>query len=360
MSKSRIISQEQKEEIVLLSNKGNDAKFIASFTQVPLKVVQHVIKNSKKVHLPDEFKTDFQVHRETIEEFERILKDKKSGVEKGKQLWEHMEGLHEDYKRSWEADSSIQLNFKNRYIAIAFIADFHIGHEGVDYKRLKYDMSVLAHTDNMYAMFLGDSIDNFIDPVKHPEAVINAVSPPKHQLYMLQHLLHTFKNPGEKLLLVTKDNHVTERLKKACGIDWSNKLWDDYNIFYGGEEIIATLNVGKTQYKFAVRHRYRGGSKNNLTMGCKNLLKEGKYGDVDLIALGHKHEGATEIFHYRGIPRVAVQASTYKLFDPYAKKLGFDDPNVFMPCVILCPDRKDFMLCTSLQAGRELLLALNK
>lgn len=344
---------------MLLAKKGNSPESISDFTSVPISKVTQILKDNK-VKIPDYFKTPMQERIEKIEEFVRIVKDKSSHHEIGQQLYEHMKKRHEHYKESWQADSIISFDFKpGRYICLALTADFHLGHEGVDYGRLEQDMKIIANTPDMYMGFLGDAMDNFIEPSKYPEAVINAITSPKDQAYMLNYVLSLLKKPDNKILFVTKDNHVTERLKRTCGIDWTNKMWSDLNVFYGGEEIVVNLNLGKTTYKLVARHQYRGGSNIHLTAACKSLLKNGKYGDADIVALAHKHEGATEIFHYRGIPRVACQASTYKLFDPFAKKLGYDDPNVFMPCVILDPHKKDYLLCTSIEKGAQAIRALN-
>lgn len=358
------ISPRERELVYALYNKGNSTETISEFLDIPAPQVDHIIKAYDPTKQPfNRFKTKLQEEREQIGEFERILKKKKNSSEIGSRLWENLKARHTDYKDSWEADSIIKLNLPEAFTCIALIADFHIGHEGVDYAALEKDIKILDRTPGMYAGFLGDAIDNFIDVDKHKEAVINSVAPPKDQLYMLTHLLSMLKKPKSKILFVTKDNHVTERLKKACGIDWSNKMWSDYGIFYGGEEINAYLNIGGekgVQYKLAARHKFPGGSKIHLTAGAKNLLKTGPDGDADIVALGHKHEGAIEHFTYRGIPRIAAQSSTYKLFDPYSASCGFNRPVIFMPCVVLNPFTKGYQICSSLEEGSLLVTSLNK
>lgn len=360
-STSTKVSQSVIKEILLLFAKGNSEKFISEFTKVPIHTVKKIIRRNKTISVPDYFKPAHQEQKEKIEEFIRIVKDKASSYEIGKELYETMKKRYEHYRKSWEADSSVSFTFKkNKYIGLVFVADFHLGHEGVDYYRLEHDIKVIADTPNMYMAFLGDSMDNFIETQKYPEAIINAITSPKDQAYMLNYVLSILKKPSNKILFVTKDNHVSDRLKKTSGIDWTNKMWDDLNVFYGSEEIVADIFVGKVFYRVVSRHKYRNNSRIHLTAACKALLKNGKYGDADIVALGHIHEGAIEVFHYRGTPRVACQASTYKLFDPYAKKLGFDDPNVFMPCVILNPYVKDYIICTTIDQGAFTLKVLNE
>jgi len=357
-SNARLTTRD-KEIIHALKNKGNSVDEIAEFLEISKKRVEMVLKTFEPSDVLDTFKTSYQEKVEQIEDFERILQNKKDSADKGKEIWEIMKKKHVDYKASWEADSKATFNFKQRNICLALVADFHIGHEGVDLERLEQDLRLLAKTPNMYMAFLGDSIDNFID-LEHREAMINAVTSPKEQLYMLLHMFkNILKEPSHKILFATKDNHVTHRNKKNTGIDWSNKLWSDMNVFYGGEEVLATLNVGKVSYKLLARHKYRGKSNIHLTASCKNLLKNGRYEDVDIVGLAHTHEGAVENFSYRGRSRVACQTSTYKLFDPYAAKLGFDKPNIYMPCVILSPDEKEYVTCTSIKKGAEMITKMN-
>jgi hypothetical protein len=209
-------------------------------------------------------------------------------------------------------------------------------------------------------VFLGDAIDNFIDPDKHKEAIINAESSPKEQLYMFQHTMSFFKNPGEKILFAVKDNHVSHRLKRAVGVDYFNKIWETYGVFYGGEEILAELNFSKVKYNFLARHSYKGKSNLHLTAACKNLLKTGLYEDVDIVGLGHTHEGAIELFPFRSKLRCAIQSATYKIVDPYADRLGFLRPQVIMPVIILNPFKKDFIVATSVEEAAKWLNLLNK
>ena len=360
MKKSTQLSAVEVRAIQALISKGNSPEVISEVLKIPKKHVVYVLRNLKKFDPILEPKSIEQREiEEQIEDFTRILVDKKSSAEIGAKLFEHISELSEDYMHNFKADSICKFKWKPRYVGITALSDFHIGHEGVDYKRLQHDINVIAKTPNMFIAFLGDTIDNFINE-KHLGAIINAVSSPKQQLYMLQHLLSMLKDPKAKILFVTKDNHVSNRLKKATGIDWSNKMWDDYGVFYGGEEVRCELYLGKQQYNILARHSFRGQSSVHLTAGAKKLLREGMYEDIDVVMLAHKHEGAAELFSYRGRPRLAIQTSTYKLLDPYASHLGFHPPTVFMPCIILSPETKDFILCPNVDVAAEMLGVLNK
>jgi hypothetical protein len=347
-------------EVMLFWSKGNDIRTISKITELPEKVVKKILDNNAEIKLPPMIRGKEFERKEKIEEFERILRDKRGSSIKGKELWDKSKERHIDYKESWDADSVVTFNFnKNKYIGIATIADGHIGHEGVDLARMEYDQDIINNTDNMYVACLGDMMDMFLDATKHQEAVLNATNPPKDQLYMFKYWLSRFKNPSSKILFVTKDNHVHARLKKACGIDFTNGIWDDLNIFYGGEQILANINVGDVSYKMLSRHSYKGVSRVDVTKACRELLMKGKYEDVDVVALGHIHRGAMEYFQYRDSMRVAIQASTYKKYDPYGAGLGFDPSVIFMPVLILGPNKKEFIFADSIEAGSKLLKKLN-
>lgn len=336
---------------------------IASQLDVPVSLVKHVKESS---NLDDVFKSKAEEHtpaslvKERIEEFERIMNGKKSSIDKGKELWDRMAERHKDYKESWEADSRIEYKFpKNRFIGIVYLSDFHLGHEGVDMPRLEKDVKILNKTDNMYSIWVGDEVDNFLDMNKHAEAVLNSVAPPKDQLYMMKYLISLIDNPKSKILLTLKSNHVAARLKKHCGVDYYNSFWSDRGVFYGGDEVYARLQVGNIEYNTLTRHSYRGGSKVHLTAACKALMMKSKYENIDVVALGHTHCGALELFQYRGKMRLAVQASTYKTFDTFGASLGFDPSVVFMPMVILNPCTKEFIPVPSIETGAMLLDRLN-
>jgi predicted phosphodiesterase len=345
-------------EVVLFWNRGNDIRTIAKITELSENTVKKIVSNVP-MKLPPIIKNKELEKREKIEEFERVLREKKGSDIKGKELWDKSKARHVDYKESWDSDAVVSFNFKNKYIGIATIADAHIGHEGVDLFRLEKDQDIIDSTDNMYVACLGDMMDLFLDATKHQEAVLNANNPPKDQLYMFRYWLSRFKNASSKILFVTKDNHVHARLKKACGIDFTNGIWDDLNVFYGGEQILANINVGDVNYKMLSRHSYKGGSRIDVTKACRELLMKGKHEDVDIVALGHTHRGALEYFQYRDKMRVAVQASTYKTYDPYGAGLGFDPSVIFMPVLILSPFSKSYYFADSVESGSKLLKKLN-
>ena len=362
MAKSKqILSAEEIRTIKVMADIGNSVKVISEVLKVPATQITEVLEHLYKYQ--DALKAVSGMSKEQSEaigDFERIIKNKKSSAMKGKELWNSIKARSVDYKQSWEADSSLDFNFGNRYIALCFASDFHIGHEGVAYKRLEEDMAILRDTKGMYMIFGGDFIDNFIDGSKHQEAVLNSIAPPKDQVALWQYLLSIIGKPNTKILYVVKDNHVTARLKKACGIDWSNKLWEDHGVFYGGEEILANIQIGKIRYRVVSRHSFRGKSNVHLTASAKSLFRNGKHEDIDIVSLGHTHEGSMEAFFYRGNPKLAVQCSTYKTLDPYSQQLGFQEPTIFMPAVILSPDRKEFTICSSMQEARTMLLAVNR
>lgn len=349
------------DEITLLLRRGNAVETVAKIVGVPVATVDKLKENmAPELYVGNSVADKDRMVTEQIEDFERIVLNKKDSITKGGELWAHMKGKHEDYKSSWEADSVIGFTWPRKFVGVSTVADFHIGHDGVDYARLEKDLTIIENNKHMYMAFLGDSIDNFIDPIKHQEAVINATTSPKEQLYMLLYLFNKIvSRPKSKILLATKDNHVTARNKKATGIDWSNKLWSDLGVFYGGHSVTANLKVGDINYRMICRHKYKGGSEDNLTAACKRLLRKGRDGDADIVALAHTHEGAIEVFPYRGVQRVAMQASTYKLYDSYAAELGYDVPVVNMPTVILSPFNKEYIVVSDLELASKMLTLLN-
>lgn len=356
------LSKEDIRAIRLLFSKGNDNKTISEILKLPIKTVEKIVDKiiREDIRIPEVFRTHVQEVQEQMADFTRILVNKSSSLEIGKQIFENHKKKSRIYRHNTIADTRISFNFPNRYTAICGSADWHLGHVGVDYDKLEKDLTLIANTPGFYMMFLGDAIDNFIDVEKHKEAIINADSSPKDQLYMFQYAMSFFKKPGDKILFAVKDNHVSHRLKRACGIDYFNKLWDTYGVFYGGEEIKAELKLGNVVYNILARHEYSGKSKIHLSAAAKNLIKNSMYEDIDIVALGHTHEGDVELFPYRGRMRAALQASTYKTVDPYADRLGFNRPEVVMPVVILNPNRKAYAVTTDIEEAAFWLKKLNK
>jgi len=267
-------------------------------------------------------------------------------------LWEAMKAKSEHYIESFQKKNVVTIKFPNKFIAVCFPGDPHIGHTGCNYKLMEQHARLIGNTPNAYSIIGGDHCDLFIRNAIM-EAVINANTTPKEQLALLQQYIDFYNG---HILAMISGNH-DRRVKEVSGLDYLAKLTKG-KILYSPEEFRILLNVNGIKYRLYIRHKYRFNSNANLTNCVKRLLKEGEY-EFDIGVVAHNHEYAMESFLWRGKERIAIRTSCYKIADPYTRKIGYNSSVPLIPMVILSPDKKNMFIYKDLEKGLEFLKYLN-
>ena len=222
-----------------------------------------------------------------------------------------------DYAESYQhvKNSSIpQINMPNRPFAIVFLSDIHIGSAGVDYRQARIDAETVRDTPNMYAVFHGDGIDNWIIP-KIAGLQRGQLLPFDKEIALFKAWLKTIET---KLMAVVAGNHDNWTTRMS-GIDWLRDVVAP-KALYDPQQITFDLNFGNKTLRVCVRHKWRGSSILNPTHGMERASKDI---DADIYVGGHTHIGTLfRSFVTRNKYRIAVLTGTYKLHDVYAEELN--------------------------------------
>lgn len=233
-------------------------------------------------------------------------------IEDIENLWDYVEE-HQHTKRSDHA----QIFLPNKPFALVFLSDLHIGSSGVDYKQLRLDAETIRNTENMYAVFHGDGIDNWIIPKLAP-LQRGQMIPFDKEIALFKAWLTTLQ---EKLLVVVAGNHDNWTTKMS-GIDWLRDLVAP-KALYDSQQIIFDVNFGNQSLRLCVRHKWRGTSIHNPTHGLERASKDI---DADVYVGGHTHIGTLfRGFVVRDKYRIAVLTGTYKTHDHFARELNLPD-----------------------------------
>ncbi len=209
------------------------------------------------------------------------------------------------------------ITFPPQPICLVCIGDRHIGAPGTDYKALRRDSELIAHTPGMYAIDTGDGVDNFIK-AKHQDA--RAADPLRidEQWILLQETLRWL---GDRFLISVSGNHN----------HWSYKIagWDIFrsllpqNVLYDPDEVAVTIQVGTAQWRWIIRHKTRVNSIYNALHGHKQHIRLGMQ-DADVIVAAHIHRGAVyEVFYHQSQRKIGILTGTYKIFDSHVREEGF-------------------------------------
>jgi len=241
-------------------------------------------------------------------------------------------------RAEWRKTSALEmarkrqtLEFDEGPIGLAFVADQHLGNHGTDYDRAFGDAKVVSETDGLWAVSMGDIVDNFIImKLAHARASSHITVPEEWALakeYMT--LL------GPKLLAAVGGNHDfwTARL---AGIDYFADMLAQVNpdALYDQDDSLITISVAGVKWRSRLRHKWQGNSIYNPTHGVERSHKWDQ--DFELGVGGHTHaSGLARPFNAAGRDGLAVLCGSYKRVDHYARQSGFAKPNTSAAVVVI-------------------------
>ena len=218
--------------------------------------------------------------------------------------------------------SAQRIRFESGPIAIANVADIHLGGSGVDYERVFYEADLIAKTDGMYLMLDGDLVDNFV-LAKLMHVRLNTKFAIAEEWALLRRYLGIV---GHKLLLSVGGNH--DGWSRIAGIDYFREVMGRVrdNVIYDTDDVVVMLEVGQADFPIRLRHQWNGSTIYNATHGIERAAKfDGNF----ICGVGaHTHvSGLTRQFNVGGRTWMAVLCGSYKVYDPYARARWFAKPN---------------------------------
>jgi hypothetical protein len=272
-------------------------------------------------------------------------------------IWQDMKSKSIEYIEHFREKSKCIINFNkiNHYILIIFLADTHFGHDGVDYTEAEKQAKSIAGCPSAYGIDVGDSTDNFINP-KILEAIINSDTTPKQQIKLFQTFIDMFD--GHYVLAVS-GNH-NDWSKKATGVDWLAEFMKKNNIVYNRAQLKITFRLNNIDYSGKIRHKYKNKSMYNNSHGMQQNQRFNSSEIFDFFVGAHNHEGEIKTTRAFGQLQTYMQTGTFKIADPYAFDLGYEEGHPDMPGIILSPFEKRLIPVFDVETGILLVNALNK
>jgi hypothetical protein len=235
-------------------------------------------------------------------------------------------------------------------VAIAFLADTHIGSEGTDYESMYEDIHTIRETPNMYAVIGGDLGDLHI---KHPAAVLSQKITPEHQWQWVAEVLELL---APKTLALVAGNHELWTYAVA-NFDPLRRLAKKIKVPYNRHELPIDIKLAKQTYRILIRHKYRFNSTLNPSNSPKQLCRKGRT-DADVYVVCDKHEATAEPFSHQGKWRWAVRPSGYQVTSEYGQMGGWHGTEPVTPSIVFDPIRRDMHVGFTLRWARVLLEGL--
>lgn len=218
-------------------------------------------------------------------------------------------------------------------VAIAHWGDWHEGALGVNYDRLEADTEIIANTDGLYWIGMGDYKDNYLTG-GHPGAQYEQIIQPGMQDLLVKRRMER-----------TADNCIA--LVRGCHDDWDKKTGDkDFltsmcevtnaiNLWHGGD---LYIKFGQCDYHWKVRHKYKYESTLNLENAMRRIME--MQGPCDVAASAHLHNPYFMERHLMGEFRIMLRSGSYKIWDEFGQKLAGYKGKAGVPVIIIFPDSK--------------------
>lgn len=253
---------------------------------------------------------------------------------------------HEESKRSM----IIKVN-ESKPIGLVLFGDPHIDDPCCNVERLLSDVDICETYNGIYGINIGDSTNNWVGKLT---ALYAKQETTQEQSYLL--LEDLIKRVP--WLFIVNGNH------DAWNENYASTLASLHNVLNFDDEVNVRLqfNNGK-EFKIHSRHNYTGASQWNNAQGIIKWART-RGDNYDLLIGGHKHScGYTQaVAKHNGEYHIyhCEQLGSYKQYDDYATKGGWEDTNV-TPSVmyILNPTKSNpndkIMRFTNIEQGAEFL-----
>ena len=223
---------------------------------------------------------------------------------------------------------------------IVGLPDNHMNNVGALVNRMFEDAKFIADNPAIFAVGIGDWIDNFIVGRLEQERRKDIMSH-KDSWRLLEHYLQLI---GPSLIQVLSGNHL-DWASKMGGVDVFRRIMEDMGIsaIYDTDESRVRLNCSNgTSFIHLARHKFPGNSKYNSMHGMLVWMLERWQGE-DVFWGGHIHVAAHTSLEkfWMGKRRVihGVQLPSYKEIDQYVKQEGFRRNTPFLtPMIVHNPE----------------------
>jgi biotin operon repressor len=253
-----------------------------------------------------------------------------------------MLGQAERHNAKAEAQRHATLRISSdRPVAISLSSDWHVSPKGTDLKGLMAYAEFVAQTPGLYALAVGDLLDN---PIKHRGGNIGGV---KDELRFLDLLVSKFRG---KLLGTTSGNH-DDWSKVFAGCDHLKALADRHRIHFAPDELLWNVEITDptdpdtvtATYRIYTRHQWRRGSALNPGHACWTWWQEEGPNwehQPDVLAIGHNHVAVVEGRQFAGRDVWALRMGAWQVDSDFARAKGFGRYRATAPTVVLCPRRE--------------------
>jgi hypothetical protein len=242
------------------------------------------------------------------------------------------------------------------------IPDHHLDNRGTQLERAFKDAEFIAAHPSLFAVGIGDWLDNFIVGRLERERR-KSVMTLTDSWRLMEHYVAILST---KLVAAISGNHM-DWTKDMGGVDYTKKMFEDFGLgpIYDNDEIrVRLISPNGKSFTHLARHKYKGHSRFNPMHSIGIHISERWEGE-DVVWGGHIHVaghistekswmGQQQIVH-------GVQLGAYKKHDSYAKREHFKPNQPFLtPVIIHIPETGESIFFEDMYRGSEFLTYIRK
>lgn len=249
---------------------------------------------------------------------------------------------------------------ENGWFGVAGIGDRHMNNPSTQLRRVFSDAKTIAATPGLYAVDIGDGLDNFLMGRLEKERRGDVMS--HDQSWLIQS--HYWKLIHSKIIGAVLGNHDAW-VKSLGGVDALRAELASLgiaNVVGVEEQWIRIITTGGEEFVHLLRHGFPGHSKYHPTHGILAWALE-RYQGEDAFWGGHIHQSGHMYLdrEWMGVKRTVhlVQLSAYKKNEMYAKQKGFRRNDPFeTPILLINASTRETLFVPDFALGVNLLNSL--
>jgi len=255
----------------------------------------------------------------------------------------------------WRQQEATVVLDSDRPVGLVFCGDWHIGHRGADYARMRRDFEAIRDADGLHLVGMGDYTDNLIAAERVPQAPDETLIRLTMQQRLFAATVRRYFATKALAWLLGNHDHWTDR---STGLHPVMELARETQRPYLQHGGLLRLQLPGATYKIALRHSFPGSSRINTTNNQRRLWEA--VAGADIVALGHMHFTDLQQQLRGGTDTIWLRSGTYKLDDDFGQqKVGLPaDPR--MPLVVCWPDRKKLVPFADFHDGLDYLAYLRR
>lgn len=296
--------------------------------------------------------------RTTGEEHREIVTEVASYEEPIEDLLNRVIEHNEKYASYHQSKNCVDINIKfDGPFGVVGLPDNHLNNTGTLVRKAFEDAYVINQHPHLFAVGIGDWLDNFIVGFLERERRKDIMSH-SDSWRILEHYLNIL---ASKLVVGISGNHM-DWTTSAGGVDVMKKMFEEHGlgaVYDTDEARVRLISPNGVSFTHLARHKYRGNSRFNSVHGITVQILENWQGE-DVVWGGHIHAAGHVSIEkqWMGQSRVVhgIQLGAYKNIDGYAKREGFRRNMPFLvPMVVHIPETGETVFFEDMNRGIEFL-----